>query len=210
MDDNGYDYNQIPVNVSFVHDTRDRVIFPSSGQRHRVALQATLPGSDLEYQKLSYDGAFYKSINDDVTFALKGRVATGTGRGDLDGLPFFEKYNAGGIRTVRGYENNSLGPLDSKGDAKGGDLLVAASAQVLFPVPFASDSKNLRMSAFVDASNVFDDMDAFDSGEIRYSAGIGVVWLSPLGPFELSYAKPLNSKDGDKEQVVQFSIGASF
>jgi outer membrane protein insertion porin family len=210
VDTNGYEFNQIPLKVSFVHDTRDRVIFPSSGQRHRVSLQATLPGSDLEYQKLSYDGAFYKAINDDITFALKGRVATGTGRGDLDGLPFFEKFNAGGIHTVRGYESNSLGPLDSNGDAMGGDLLVTASAEVLFPVPFASDMKNLRLSAFVDAGNVFEDMDAFDADEIRYSAGVGAVWLSPLGPLELSYAKPLNSKDGDQEEVVQFSIGASF
>lgn len=207
---NGFEYNQIPMKVSFVHDSRNRTIFPSSGQRHRVSLQVTLPGSDLEYQKVSYDGAYYKAINNDITFALKGRVATGNGRGDLDNLPFFEKFNAGGIRTVRGYESNSLGPLDSKGDAKGGDLLVAASAQVLFPVPFASDMKNLRLSAFVDAGNVFEDVDAFESSEIRYSAGVGAVWLSPLGPFELSYAKPLNSKDGDKEQVVQFSIGASF
>lgn len=209
-DTNGFEYNQIPVTVSFVHDSRDRVIFPSEGQRHRVSLQATLPGSDLEYQKLSYDGAYYQAINDDITFALKGRVAAGNGRGDLDGLPFFEKFNAGGIRTVRGYESNSLGPLDSKGDAKGGDLLVTASAEVLFPVPFASEMKNLRLSAFVDAGNVFEDAGSFDSGELRYSAGVGAVWLSPLGPFELSYAKPLNSKDGDNEQVVQFSIGASF
>ncbi len=209
-DTNGFEYNQIPVKVSFVHDSRDRVIFPSDGQRHRVSLQAALPGSDLEYQKLSYDGAYYQAINEDITFALKGRVAAGSGRGDIDGLPFFEKYNAGGIRSVRGYESNSLGPRDSNGDAKGGDLLVAASAEVLFPVPFASEMKNLRLSAFVDAGNVFEDFDSFDSSELRYSVGVGAVWLSPLGPFELSYAKPLNSKDGDDEQVVQFSIGASF
>ena len=164
---------------------------------------------DLEYQKLSYDGAYYKAINDDITFALKAKVALGRSD-DGGGLPFFEKYNAGGIRTVRGYESNSLGPRDSNGDAKGGDFMVAASAQVLFPVPFASEAKNLKMSAFIDAGNVFEDADAFDADEIRYSAGVGVVWLSPIGPFEISYAKPFNSKDGDNEQSVQFSIGASF
>ncbi len=206
----GLVYNQLPIKASFVNDSRNRTIFPTSGQRHRVSVQAALPGSDLEYQKLSYDGAYYKAINDDITFALKAKVALGRGDDNLGGLPFFEKYNAGGIRTVRGYESNSLGPLDSNGDAKGGDFMVAASAQVLFPVPFASDAKNLKMSAFIDAGNVFEDFDTFDADEIRYSAGLGIVWLSPIGPFEISYAKPLNSKDGDKEQVVQFSIGASF
>ncbi|MEZ5450737.1 MAG: outer membrane protein assembly factor BamA [Thiolinea sp.] len=209
-DEYGLEYNQLPVKVSFVHDTRNRVIFPTEGQRHRVSLQAALPGSDLQYQKLTYDSAYYKAINDDITFALKAQVATGQGSSGLNSLPFFEKYNAGGIRTVRGYENNTLGPKDSNGDAMGGDFMVAASAQVLFPVPFARESNNIKMSAFVDAGNVFEKYDTFAADEIRYSAGIGVVWLSPIGPFEVSYAKPLNSKDGDKEQVVQFSIGASF
>ncbi|MGB0846436.1 MAG: outer membrane protein assembly factor BamA [Thiolinea sp.] len=208
--DNGLVYNQLPVKASFVNDTRNRTIFPTSGQRHRVSLQAALPGSDLQYQKLSYDGAYYKAINDDITFALKGKIAVGQGSGGLNALPFFEKYHAGGIRTVRGYESNSLGPRDSKGDAKGGDFMVAGSAQILFPVPFASEVKNIKMSAFLDAGNVFEDSGSFDADELRYSAGLGVVWLSPIGPFEISYAKPLNSKDGDKEEVVQFSIGASF
>ncbi len=62
----------------------------------------------------------------------------------------------------------------------------------------------------VDAGNVYKDFDAFDADEIRYSAGLAATWMSPLGPFTLSYAKPLNAKDGDEEQEIQFSIGASF
>ena len=77
-------------------------------------------------------------------------------------------------------------------------------------MPFAADVKTVKMSAFVDSGNVFDTSDSFKSSELRYSAGLGVVWLSPIGPFEVSYAKPLNAKDGDKEQSLQFSIGASF
>ncbi|PID49545.1 MAG: outer membrane protein assembly factor BamA [Proteobacteria bacterium] len=206
----GKEYQQLPVTVSYVHDTRNRSIFPTSGQRHRISLQGALPGSDLQYQKMSYDGAFYQAINDNLTFSAKARVAGGTGRGDLDELPFFEKYTAGGIRSVRGFDSNSLGPRDSKGDPKGGDLLVTTTAEVLFPMPLATDVKSVKMSAFVDAGNVFDSTDAFDSGELRYSAGLGVVWLSPLGPLEVSYAKALNTKENDKEQTFQFSIGASF
>ncbi len=209
-DTHGLDYQQLPVTVSYVHDTRNRSIFPTSGQRHRLSLQGALPGSDLQYQKLSYDGAYYKAINDDFTFSAKAKIGAGTGGGDLDGLPFFEKYNAGGIQSVRGFEQNSLGPLDSNGDAKGGDLMVTATAEVLFPMPLATDVKSVKMSAFVDAGNVFDSTGDFDSAELRYSAGLGVVWLSPIGPFEVSYAKALNAKDDDKEQAVQFSIGASF
>jgi outer membrane protein insertion porin family len=209
-DKHGLEYKQLPLTLSYVHDTRNRSIFPNEGMRHRLSLQGALPGSDLQYTKFSYDGAYYKAINDDYTFSLKGKLAVGQGQGGLDGLPFFEKYTAGGIRSVRGFEQNSLGPLDSNGDAKGGDALLNTTAEILFPMPFAADVKSVKMSAFVDAGNVFDKSGDFDAGELRYSAGIGATWLSPIGPFELSFAKPLNAKDTDKEQSLQFSIGASF
>lgn len=206
---NGEEYNQLPVTVSYVHDTRDRTVFPKEGQRHRVSLQANAPGSDLQYQKVSYDGAVYTPLTDDVTFAVKGKVGTSFS-GDLEETPFFDKYYAGGIGSVRGYEQSTLGARDEKDDPTGGDFMVAATAEVQFPVPLAEDVKGLKMSAFVDGGNVFPDSGDFKSDDVRYSAGVGATWLSPIGPFEISYAKPLNAEDTDKEQKVQFSIGASF
>lgn len=88
--------------------------------------------------------------------------------------------------------------------------MTSGTAELQFPAPFAEDVKGLKMSTFVDVGNVYKDASAFKAGDLRYSAGIGAVWFSPLGPFEVSYAKPFNSKEGDKEQKVQFSIGASF
>ncbi len=207
---NGSEYTQVPVTVSYVHDTRNRTVFPSEGQRHRVSLQAAAPGSDLQYQKLSYDGAVYQPITDNVTFAVKGKVGTSNTSGKLDETPFFDKYYAGGINSVRGFEDSSLGARDEKDDPTGGDVMVAGTAEVQFPVPFAEDVKGLKMSAFVDGGNVFPEAGDVKADEIRYSAGVGAVWLSPIGPFEVSYAKPLNAETGDKEQKVQFSIGASF
>lgn len=207
---NGDTYNQLLGTVSYTRDTRDRTIFPSKGHRQSIALDSALPGSDLEYNKLRYNGSFYKGFGDNFTFAVKGRVSLGKGSGGLDELPFYEKFYGGGLRSVRGFDQNSLGPKDSKGDPRGGDLATSATAEVLFPAPFMADNKSIRMSAFVDAGNVFDKTSGFDSNDLRYSAGIGMVWLSPVGPFSLSYAKPLNAKDGDKEQNIQFSLGASF
>ncbi|MBK8453590.1 MAG: outer membrane protein assembly factor BamA [Thiofilum sp.] len=209
-DKHGFDYRQIPATLSYVHDTRNRVLFPTSGQRHRVSLQAAIPGSDLQYAKLGYDGALYKEINKDITFALKAKVGVGKGQKGLDSLPFFEKYTAGGIGTVRGYDSNSLGPKDSKGESKGGDALFATTAEIYFPVPLATDVKGLKMSAFVDAGNVFDDTNSFKAKELRASAGLGIIWVSPFGPLEVSVARPLNAKDGDKKQSLQFSLGANF
>lgn len=207
---NGNKYNQVPLTVSYVHDTRNRTIFPNKGQRHRVSLQAQAPGSKLQYGKLSYDGAAYLPVTDNVTFAAKARVGTTVATGKLKEAPFFDKYYAGGINSVRGFEQSTLGAVDEKGDPLGGDFTVTGTAEVQFPAPFAEDVKSLKMSAFVDGGNVFKDSGDFKAKDIRYSAGVGATWLSPLGPLEISYAKPLNAEKGDKEQKVQFSIGASF
>jgi len=208
--ENGDTYTNILGKLSYIHDTRDRFLFPTDGVRNSIALEVGLPGSDLEYYKLDLNGAAYFPLNDTVTFALKGRVAAGDGYGDTDDLPFFERFYSGGINSVRGFDNNSLGPRDSNGDSSGGDFVVNAKAELLFPLPFASSLKNVRMSAFVDAGNVYEDIDAFEASDIRYSAGLSATWISPLGPVTLSYARPLNSEDGDEEQQVQFTIGASF
>ncbi len=207
---NGDTYDNFLGKLSYIHDTRDRFLFPTKGVRHNVSLEVGLPGSDLEYYKLRYRGSSYFPVSDNLTFAIKGGIQTGNGFGNTSELPFFERFYSGGISTVRGYENNSLGPRDSNNDPMGGSFSVDARAELQFPVPFAADVKGLRMGAFVDAGNVYKDFDAFDADEIRYSAGLAVTWMSPLGPFSLSYAKPLNAKDGDDEQEIQFSIGASF
>jgi outer membrane protein insertion porin family len=210
LDKHGNEYTQILGSVGYVRDTRDRTIFPTKGQKHSLKLDSALPGSDLEYNKLTYNGSFYMPVTNDIIFSAKGRVGVGKGSGDLESMPFFDKYYAGGIRSVRGFKQNSLGPQDSEGKSQGGDFVTSASAELIFPAPFMSDAKSFRMSTFVDAGNVFADQDDFDADEVRYSAGVGAIWLSPLGPFTLSYAKPLNKKDGDEEQVIQFSLGTTF
>jgi len=207
---NGDTYNNLLGKVSYVHDTRDRFLFPTKGQRQSIALEVGLPSSDLEFYKLRYKAATYFPVTEKMTFALKGGLSYGAGYGKTDDLPFYEKFYAGGISTVRGFDSNSLGPRDSKNDSAGGDLSVNARAELLFPLPFAEDVKGLRMSAFVDAGNVYKDFDAFEADDIRYSAGLSATWMSPLGPFTISYAKPLNKKEGDEIQNLQFSIGASF
>ena len=210
IDKNGKSYNQVPVTVSYVHDTRNRTIFPTEGQRHRVSLQVAAPGSKLQYQKLSYEGAAYLPVNDNVTFAVKGKLGAAKATGKTSEVPFFDKYYAGGIGSVRGFEDSSIGARDSNGDPTGGDAMATATAELQFPMPFAEDVKGLKMSTFVDAGKLSKDKGTTASPGVRASAGVGVVWLSPIGPFELSYAKPIKSNPEDKKQQVQFSIGASF
>lgn len=206
----GSEYDNFLGKLSYIHDTRDRFLFPTEGIRQSVTLEVGLPGSDLEYYKLNYKAASYFPVSENITFSLKGGVSTGDGYGDTTELPFYERFYSGGISTVRGFDTNSLGPLDKNDDPQGGDFVVNAKAELLFPVPLAQDVKGLRMSAFVDAGNVYKDIDNFDADEIRYSAGLSATWISPLGPFTISYAEPINLEEGDDEQKIQFTIGTSF
>jgi len=208
--DNGDEYGEFLISASYSHDTRDRTIFPHSGNSQRLRLELSVPGSDLDYYKLSYNNTHFFPISDTWTFSLKGDLAFGDSYNNTTDLPFFEKYYAGGIRSIRGYETNTLGPQSSTNEAFGGNFRTLASAQILFPAPFAKENRSVRMGAFVDAGNVFNDFDGFDNDEIRTSAGISFEWLAPVGPLVFSLARPLNDKPGDDLQEFQFSVGAVY
>ncbi|WP_435104714.1 outer membrane protein assembly factor BamA [Arhodomonas sp. AD133] len=196
--------------LSWTHDTRDRAVFPTSGSRQRGSLQVSIPGSDLEYYRASYSHRRFAAISDWLTLALEGSLAYGDGFGSTGRLPFFENYFAGGISTVRGYDGNSLGPRDENDDPLGGNFRALGSAELRFPPPGAEDS-GFRISTFVDAGQVWSTPDQdIDAGEIRYAAGLGVIWMSPLGPLTMSVAEPLNDEPGDDTQFFQFSVGTFF
>ena len=207
---NGDEYGLFLLRTGFTHDTRDRTVFATRGNLQRFNLEASVPGSELEYYKASYRNVLLVPLAEWLTLSLRGDVAYGDAYGETSDLPFFEKYYAGGIRSVRGYRANSLGPRSSTGDPFGGNFRVLGSAELFFPAPFARDNRSVRMGAFVDAGNVFAQPDDFDSGELRLGAGISFEWLSPVGPLTFSLAQALNDEDGDEPQIFQFSIGGSF
>jgi outer membrane protein insertion porin family len=154
----------------------------------------------------------YCALSQNLTLSLSGEAAYGDGYGDIDdGLPFFEHYFAGGVLSgVRGFQDNTLGPRDSRGNPFGGSSKLIGSAEVFFPVPFIEDSKSLRLGAFIDAGNVFANDDAFKVGELRYSTGLSGKWLSPFGAIKVSVAQPVNARGDDQTQVFQFQFGSGF
>jgi outer membrane protein insertion porin family len=215
--ENGDDYGLFTLSTTYIHDTRDRTIFPNEGNVQKLNLEATVPGSDLDFYKTSYRSLWYWPLNDTYTFSTMANLAYGEGYDGSDELPFFEKYYAGGIRSVRGYNSNSLGPLSTppgteipNGDPFGGNFRVLANAQLYFPAPFAKDNRSARMSLFVDAGNVFANSHDFESSELRTSAGVSFEWLTPVGPLVFSLADALNNKPGDDTRSFQFSIGGAF
>jgi outer membrane protein insertion porin family len=210
VDQHGDSFDDLIMTASWRHDTRNKILFADTGGMQSISLETTSPGSGLEYYKLDYEQQRFLPLTRELTLGLKGRLGYGDGYGDYDQLPFFENFFAGGVRSVRGFEDNTLGPVDSDGDPIGGAFLVVFNAEVYFPVPFADDAKGVRLSTFLDVGNVYEDYSNFDAGDLRYSVGLAGLWLSPLGPISVSLGFPLNEKSGDKVQNFQFTVGTFF
>ena len=204
----GDDYDTVFTGVSFTKDSRNRRTFASSGSLNSIGLEVDT--GDLEFYKIRYRHQTAFALSEMFTLSLKGKAGYGDGYGDDDELPIFEKYYAGGVRSVRGYESNSLGPLDSEGDPLGGDFQVVTSAEILFPIEALGSSETFRVGLYFDAGNVFEDVNDYDTGELRQSTGVSAKWFSFIGPIEFSYAFPLNDEPEDDVQNFQFALGAVF
>ena len=194
--------------LGWSRDSRDSSLAPTRGRLQRLNVDVTFPGQDLSYYRATYQHAWYTPLTKDYTFSLSADV--GYGRG-LSGKPYpvFKNFYAGGINSVRGFGSNSLGPRDVKdNNPLGGTASFAASAEILFPLPGTGNDKTVRAFLFADAGNVFDNR--IDFGELRYSVGAGINWLSPVGPLKLSLGYPVKRKPGDDTQRVQFEIGTAF
>ncbi len=210
IDEFGDEYDLFDVTLGYTHDTRDRTVFATSGTRNSITLEATSPNSDLSYIKLGYNFEYFRPLSERYTLAFSSRISYGEGEEGLESLPFFRRFFAGGIQSVRGYRRNSLGPEDSEGDAQGGDFRTLGTLEVIFPPPFVESPGATRISLFTDFGNVFTDVSDFETEELRGSYGLAFVWLAPIGPLTFSVAETFNDSEEDSIQSFQFTIGSIF
>ncbi len=210
IEENGDNYTNLTATANFTHDTRNRSLFPQKGNRQTFTVEFAIPGSDLEYYKINYENTTLFQLSETFTLSLGGEIGYGKEYANTTDLPFFEKFRAGGFDSVRGYESSSLGPRDSFDDPFGGNFLTVTRAQLSFPPPFIEDKNRARLSFFVDAGNVFEEFDDFDSGELRGSFGIGLNLITGLGGVSAALSSPFNDEPGDDTETFQFNIGTSF
>ena len=216
----GCDKDTLRLDSSWARDTRNNYLFPTKGLFQRVSAEVGTPVGSLQYYKLSLQHQQYFPLGKSFTLMLNGELGIGGRMGDSESFPFFKNFYAGGTSSVRGFQNGTLGPKDGDGDALGGNKRVIANAELFFPLPGLKDDQSLRMSAFIDAGASFGPSsdtgpyaglyEKFAFGDLRYSAGVAVLWVSPMGPLKFSLAQPLVEKDGDKTEVFQFTLGNVF
>ena len=305
VDKEGNLFNEYTLGLTWRYSSLNRGLFPTAGMEHKVKADISVPGSDLTYYKTSYTSNYYFPItNNDWVVRLRTDLGYGDGFGDLERLPFFKNFRAGGIGSVRGYQINSLGPkglpeysvvdvaqVDAAGDvvyetdnlgrpvtdtsapqviyvrdvdggataitnpsgfvpayetdssgavvtapffreserALGGNMLVEGSLELIFPTPFIEDRRSVRSVVFLDAGNTFtdecyvpsdQDLPTFTShpycenglsaDKIRLSTGVGLTWVTAIGPLTFTYSIPLNEEEGDRTEGFEFTLGQVF
>lgn len=223
--DNDDQYNIFTTNLSWARSTLNRGLLANRGQSQRLNLELVVPGSDLEYFKVGYSHQYFRPITKSLTLKLRSELGYGDGFGATTRLPFFKNYYGGGFGSVRGFKRNTLGPQDTPvlagfddADPFGGNVKIEGSAEVLFPVPFFKDKRSMQAAVFFDAGNIFDtecgdfQVNCFspDLGELRYSVGVGGVWISGFGPIQVSLGTALNDSEHDETEFFQFSFGQNF
>lgn len=247
--------------IGWGRNTLNSALTPTRGTLQRIWLEATLPGSTVEYYKINYNWSKFWPINRHLVLNTRAELGYGDSYGDkfirdvcftpgsnvdhdndpstppvfqpgpdpsepctpdspdyartleADGLPFFENFYVGGTRSVRGFDDNTLGPREAAlGSAYlqpiGGSLKTVGSVEMFFPTLIESNAA--RVSAFVDFGNVYKDFDSWDAGELRASTGVAMMWRSPMGPISISYAYPIKKEDGDELERLQFTFGGTF
>jgi outer membrane protein insertion porin family len=204
----GFTTTSLPLTVGWVRDSRDSSIVPTSGRYQRAYGEWGIAGN-AKYLRTTLQRQEYIPLNKQFTLALNGEFGWGKG---LGGKPFsvFKNASSGGLGSVRGFEQGSLGPRDSGGLAVGGPKKLTFNAELIAPFPGTGNDRTLRTFAFFDMGNVFGENERYSFKELRSSYGLGISWLSPVGPLRFAVANPLRKKEGDKIERFQFQIGTSF
>jgi len=232
----GEKYVNFKASVGWSESTLNRGVLANRGHSQSLVFETTVPGSDLSFYKLDYRGQVFKPLTDTYTMRFHTQLGYGGAFGSTEKLPFYENYYAGGFNSVRGFEDSSLGPRSTPSTGSnpgtlrdpdqdplpfGGNVLIQGGAELLFPLPFVKDQRSLRTALFWDVGNVFDtdcstgqknrgDSCDIDFGNLASSVGVGVTWITALGPLSFSLAMPVKKPDDADTQVFQFSLGQTF
>lgn len=208
---NGTNSDTLVTSFNWSHDTRNRALFPDRGYYSRIGGEVVVPGSDLQYYKLNVSQRWYKALSKKFTMVLNADLGYGAAYGSTSELPFYKNYYAGGVKSVRGFVSNTLGPRDTlTNEAIGGTRKLITGAEILLPIPLFGDEERSRVSLFVDAGNVFGPSEDIALDELRASYGFSAIWITPVGPLSFNWGWPLREKEGDQTELFRFSIGAPF
>ena len=203
------DNDEVKLSFNWSETTLDDYMYPTNGSSNSLGVNFATPLGDYRYFNINANHVSYKPLSNDLTLKLTAGLGLAKGYSGND-LPFFKRYFGGGSGSVRGFGNKTLGPLYPNNKAKGGELSILGSANIIAPAYFFDDSDNMRMSAFIDTGNIYEKTSNIELGDLRMSAGIGFAYLSPIGAIGMYWSTPILKKSGDIIENFGFSLGTGF
>lgn len=207
----GYSATAVPLTIGWSRDTRDSALVPSTGRVIRTNGEWSV-GGDMRYVRGTAQYQQFVPVSRKVTAAFNSELSIGAATGS-GSYPIFKNYYLGGLGSVRGFEQGSLTTAAQRAaslTATGGAKKVVFNAELLSPLPGGGNDRTLRGFAFVDAGGIYAPNESIQLSEMRASFGVGISWISPVGPLRLAFARPLSKFDADKMQSIQFQIGTTF
>ena len=198
----------VPLTIGWSRDGRDSALAPNSGVYQRLNTDWSIAG-DARYVRANYQYQQYIPLNKKFTLAFNGELGWGKGMNGRP-FPFFKNFYSGGLGSVRGFDQGTLGPRDVTGASLGGPKKITFNTELMVPFPGAGNDRTLRLFTFLDVGNVYGDGEKIRMNEMRAPVGLGLSWISPLGPLRLAWANPVRKFPGDRIQRLQFQIGTSF
>ena len=204
------DTDSFVISLGWSRDTRDNGLAPTRGTLQRANIDFATPLGQVEYARLTYEIQWFKKLMDNITYATNLETGYGHPLGGSE-YPIFRNFYAGGIGSLRGFANRSIGEKDeTDGYSVGGTKKLVVNNEILFPLPGMTRDRTIRIFGYFDAGSIWGESQEISFEELRASVGIGFNWFSPVGPLKISFGKPIRKKDGDEVQTVQFQLGTSF
>lgn len=209
-------FKELNLALGWTYNDLDRYVFPHKGMAHSLGFNITTPFSDLQYYKVGYNMQYYRPLAYDFIGLLLANVGYGYGYGSTSDLPFFKNYYLGGAKTLRGFEDSSLGPKDSLGKPFGGNLVMNGTVALVLPEFIAPQAHSVRTALFLDWGQVYHTPSLPEEGlssnanGFRFALGASITWISPIGPLVLNLAYPLNVKKGDQTKLFSVAFGTVF
>ena len=221
----GSKFETLTLGASWSRNSLNRGLFPTAGTLNVISASVAIPGSSLTYGKLSHRFKYFRPLSNNFIFSIRTELGGLFAYGDTETAPPYENFYAGGLNSVRGFEQNSLGPravydnfFSGYNRPVGGTYSLEGGFDLIFPIPFLEDTRSVRSSVFLDYGNVFSEecksyetnCSEFDLSELRYSLGLGVTWITALGPMSFAISSVFGDDELDETETFQFEIGNQF
>ena len=209
-----FSVDSLTLTAGWARDGRDSFLYPRQGVYQNLYAELATPVGDLQFVKAGYQYQHWFPIGRDYALMLNGEIGWAKGLGGKP-MPFYKNFYVGGLGSVRGFEQSSIGPKDNEGDAMGGTRKLVANAEFYFPLPGSGQDRSFRISTFLDAGYVWgEDLNGRQQklrfGDLRASTGIAFSWNSPVGPLKFSLGFPIKKGNDDETERFQFQLGSIF